>query len=204
VGTPVDLVVGLPQIAAPAPAAIEPVDPRRRREQIVLMEGLLAGAVRNGADDTARQIRAVQPGLPLFTGRAKARGFYLDSYGLFFHVEIPGVQPSVAWILEALERDRNPASRAGIPPALNPNAVNATYTVAVQERLIDAMLDLRMDLRPEEWLTIAAHDGDGPAPGEISEAITLILRVRGSDLLDFRGGRLTLQEARKRVEVREF
>lgn len=188
----------------------QPVSPQRRREQIVLMEGMLAAAVRNGAEETARQIRAVQPGLPLFTGVAKARGFFLDNYGLFFHVEIPGVQPSVAWILEQLERERRvpqgaAPSRAGMtaPVAFDPNA---TYTAAVQQRLIDAMLDLRIDLQPNEWLTIAAHDGDTPrSPTEIPyESITLILRVKGSDLSDLRAGRLTLVEARKRVEVREF
>ena len=70
-GAPIDPAVARPD--APPGAAQDPVNPQRRREQIVLMEGMLERAVRLGAEETARQIRAVQPGLPLFTGIAKAR-----------------------------------------------------------------------------------------------------------------------------------
>jgi hypothetical protein len=33
---------------------------------------------------------------------------------------------------------------------------------------------------------------------------TVILRARGSDLADYFGGRLTKEEARKKVEARQF
>lgn len=199
-------------VVPPAPvAAPTPIDVARRREQIGLMEGLLAAAVRLGAQDTARQIQAVQPGLQLFTGMARARGFFLEGYGVFFHVEIPGVQPSVEWILETLERSRvgrQPGGQATLTggarstPMLDANAI---YTEAVQQKLIGAMLDLRIDLLPEEWLTVAARDGAGPiGPGEIYESITMVLRVKGADLADFRAGRITLEALRRKVEVREF
>jgi hypothetical protein len=190
------------------PAAPAPVNISRRREQIGLMEGLLAAAVRNGAQETARQIQAVQPGLTLFTGNARARGFHLEGYGVFFHVEIPGVQPSVEWILEALERSRvrqqgQPTlTTSGRGPAMLD--ANALYTEAVQQKLIDAMINLRIDLLPDEWLTVAARDGAGPLPGEIYESITMVLRVKGSDLADFLAGRTTREALRAKVEVREF
>jgi hypothetical protein len=67
------------------------------------------------------------------------------------------------------------------------------------------MLDLRIDLLPDEWLTVAARDGAGPiGPGQIYETITMVLRVKGSDVADFRAGRISIEELRKKVEVREF
>ena len=45
---------------------------------------------------------------------------------------------------------------------------------------------------------------DEPIPNAIYESITMVVRARGSDLADFRAGRLTREEMLKRVEVRGF
>ena len=83
---------------------------------------------------------------------------------------------------------------------------NASYTDAVKRQLIDAMLDYSspLELRPNEWLTIAARDGDPPIPTVIYESITMVVRARGADLAEFRAGRLSREEMLKRVEVRGF
>ena len=73
--------------------------------------------------------------------------------------------------------------------------------------LVEAMLEYggRLAIAPDEWFTIAARDSFGPSyPGEPYDAMTLVLRIKGSDLADYRADRLTIDEARKRVEVREF
>jgi hypothetical protein len=64
-----------------------------------------------------------------------------------------------------------------------------------------------MNLGAGEWLTIAARadmdrrflSGD---PNDMPQ--TMVLRVRGSDLQAFREGRLSREEAVKRVEVNNF
>lgn len=84
---------------------------------------------------------------------------------------------------------------------------NALYTETVKNALIDAMLDYSgpMGIGPDEWLTIAARDAEGPlAPGEPYDAVTIVIRIKGSDLAAFRAERITRDEARKRVEVREI
>jgi hypothetical protein len=43
--------------------------------------------------------------MSFFTGQARARGFILDGYGLFFHVEIPEMQQSLVMSLTTLDRD---------------------------------------------------------------------------------------------------
>ena len=40
-----------------------------------------------------------------------------------------------------------------------------------------------MNIRPDEWLTVAAHRGESPlGPNEIINSSTLVLRIKGSDL----------------------
>jgi hypothetical protein len=207
-----------PASATAAPAVLEPLagpELRRRREAIDAIESLLPSKVKLGARDTMDQLQTIQPGMNLFTTSApRARGFHLDGYGVFFYVEIPGVRPSVASIVEQLQRERNErgdrgsASRAAAGNAGGgaPIDANALYTEAVKRQLIDALLDYShtLDLRPSEWVTIAARDGDEPIPNVIYESITLVLRVRGADLADFRSGRISRPEMLKRVEVRGF
>jgi hypothetical protein len=62
-----------------------------------------------------------------------------------------------------------------------------------------------MGIGADEWLTVAARDAEGPLnPSEPYDAVTIVLRIKGSDLAAFRAERLTREEARKRVEVREI
>ena len=82
---------------------------------------------------------------------------------------------------------------------------DAAYTDAVKRALMNAMLETSLAIGPDEWLTVAARDASGRLmPGQIYDGITVTLRVRGSDLAAFRAGRLTREEARAKVDVREF
>ena len=81
------------------------------------------------------------------------------------------------------------------------------YEDQVREALIGAMLDwgALLPLGPDEWLTVAARDNqDVVMPGAAPDVVTIILRVKGSDLAERLGGRLSTDELRRRVEVREF
>ena len=78
---------------------------QRRRAPIQVMEGVLTRAVRSGAEDLAGRMKSRNPNLMLFTGQARARGFILEGYGVFFDVEIPALRESVVWSMRTLERD---------------------------------------------------------------------------------------------------
>jgi hypothetical protein len=85
---------------------------------------------------------------------------------------------------------------------------NAAYTTAVKNSIVDAMLENGgpLNIGADEWLTIAARDGEAPSPvlpGDAYDLTTTTFRVRGSDLAAYRAGRLTLEEARKKVEIKE-
>jgi len=79
------------------------------------------------------------------------------------------------------------------------------YTNEVRKAVIEAMLDHSgpITLGSDEWLAVAARDGFVSSdPNEVPQ--TMIFRVRGADLGEFRAGRLSREEAVTRVEVKDF
>ena len=224
----VAMTIAVPSFASAQTTARATPEQQRRHDKIAIMEAALAGSVKAGAQEVAREVQSSTPGAMLFTGQARARGFTLDGYGVFFHVEIPALDLSVMWTAQMIERDAlrraelqaqpHPTTRqdstGDITAAAEQALRSATaddpgqkYRDAVKRALIDAMLDYSkpMDLQPEEWLTVAARGSDSAfLPGEIYQQTTLLLRVKGSDLADFLANRLTRDEVRQKVEVRQF
>ncbi len=56
-------------------------------------------------------------------------------------------------------------------------------------------------LGEDEWLTVAARDGRG-LRGSPAGRRTLMLRLRGRDLIAHRHGRISADELRTRIDVR--
>lgn len=277
-----------------------PLDRSNLRHQVYVMEGALSRAVEFGAQNLSREVRAVMPEAFMLAGQARARGVYLEGYGIFFDVEVPIMRQSMVWSLRTmLDRDvagvqkaltdlrtsarsnpdpsaRQQMERAitrielqlapfGMPNmASNPFAVaamqqqggqppaagdvgaatvssgarvqsgapvdesqeqtpmvlpldkpwmkdlNRAYTDAVQQALIDAMIDYSAPIQigPEEWLTVAARDNyqrDSLAPPDpLDDVETILLRIKGSDLTAYRAGRIDKDEARRRVTISSF
>ena len=95
-----------------------------------------------------------------------------------------------------------------IDPAILTNPSEA-YEKEVITALIDAMLDHggTIGVGGDEWLTVAARDNeqrDRLTPGDSYDLMTIILRIKGSDIAAYRADRITKEEARKRIEIREF
>ena len=166
---------------------------------------------RNGLEAALRQLEvrvtALGPNLPPgqsnpFTATAAAQG-------------APGAQPVSSGGAVLPAQAGPPASPA--PPA-PPSAVrsailddpNRAYTESVQRALVDAMIDFSapMALSPDEWLTVAARDNerrDTLAPqNPYEEVVTVMLRIKGSDLAAYRSGAIDREEARRRVSVKTF
>lgn len=82
------------------------------------------------------------------------------------------------------------------------------YTRAIKSALIDAMLNnsQALGVKADEWLTIVARDGvpaNPQSPGDAIDASVQIMRVKGSTLAAFRAQTLSIEEARKQVEITE-
>jgi len=104
-----------------------------------------------------------------------------------------------------------PAEPAAVLPQVDPLLLNdpsEAYTQEVKAAVIDAMIENSgpLVLGDDEWLTVAARDNAPSDPFMTGDpdVMTLVLRVKGSDVNAFRAGRLTLDQARLRVEIGEF
>jgi len=105
--------------------------------------------------------------------------------------------------------------RPATPPPANTAGAwvkdpNRAYTEAVTRALVDAMIDYStpMNIPLEQWLTVAARDDEGRdslAPQDpLEEVVTMIYRIKGSDLQLYRTGKIDRDEVRKRVQVSQF
>jgi hypothetical protein len=231
----VAITTAVPAVAGAQTAVVSTPQEQNRIDKIFIMEGTLTSSVRLAAKQVSNEVKSLHPTATLFTGEARAKGFTLDGYGVFFFVEIPALDLSVMLTVENFEREaqrrldaqvtsrpqpqpvggaRQESPALAVAPAANDMLKSVAdddpgqrYRDAVKLALIDAMLDnsKNLALQPDEWLTVAARGSEaGLLTNEILQLRTVVLRVKGSDLADFLAGRLTQEEARQKVEVRQF
>ncbi len=321
-----------PQAAAAQPAAPSPrhpIDPVKARYTVQVMESVLERAVKYAAGRMNNRLQAVSPDLLQLSGAARARGFRLPGYGVFFDVDVPAaLRHTMGWTLRLMQQsDQNvqravaelkqlmtamdPKQRAQAemalkliemrfeppprprangsnpqqdqqapeapaetvtassaaplgtpvgsgplntnfgpatvvnttspapapspaesvpPPTSTPNPApsmaapepaaaptaddlawaqnpDLAYEMEVRDALVSAMLEYgsTLSLGPDEYLTVAARDSENVVmPGDLSETVTVLLRIKGSDLNEYKSGRLSEDDARRRIEVREF
>jgi hypothetical protein len=212
-----------PRLAAAQTPVSTASDQLRRHEQISVFEGTLTGAVNLAARRVAKEVQSRTPSANLFSGDARAKGFALDGYGVFVYVEIPALDLTLSVLADQIERDlqrraepdsttANVANRVEAAPSAKETLrdvqdTGEKYRAAVKLALADAMLDYskNLELKPDEWLSVAARGSESALlPGEILQLTTVVLRVKGSDLADYLAGRVTKEQARDKVEVRQF
>ena len=104
---------------------------------------------------------------------------------------------------------RRPAPAPDQPAAAAFDDPSVIYVSEVTNALVDAMLEHGgpVGVGPDEWLTVAARESldRGLVPDDPGEpSMTFVLRIKGSDLNALRERRLTREEARARVEIRQY
>lgn len=98
---------------APRPVETETI---RARQKISIIEGALERAVQNGASNFSRQIQAAAPnadGMAMLMGAPVVRGFPIEGTGVFFDVQMPSLQLSMAWPLRYTQGG-DPAAAAAL------------------------------------------------------------------------------------------
>ena len=279
--------LALPAFAQARQAPAPKPDPQvEARYQLAIMADVLERAVQQGARLMSRQWQGGMPQMLLIDGGARARGFRLEGFGIFFDVDVPAMRQSVVWswrmldltgggaagaleelkahlktvtdpeqrktldqairqielqispapgVADAIRAENAPrreGQKAVVVAPRGPGGLPAgpttggakivaeaprpvgeqdpgdAYTVAVRDALLDAMLRYSQSLAvgADEWLVVAARDRGqaGLGPDDPFDMTTIQLRIRGADLHAFHAGRLTLDEARKRVDVKEY
>ena len=221
------MMMTLPALARAQTSVPSTPEQARRHDEISLFEGTLVGAVNKAAHNVARDVQSHTSNANFFSGDARAKGFILDGYGVFVYVEIPALDLTLSLAMDQLERERQSQAAPGpvnnaadlksepklVIPSTAREALQAVmdtgqkYRNEVKLALTDAMLDFskNLELKPDEWLSVAARGNDSAlTPGEILQLTTVVLRVKGSDLADYLAGRSTRDQARAKVEVRQF
>jgi hypothetical protein len=184
------------------------------RQQIAALENALENAVQQGTLMLKKRLQASNTdNMVMIAGLTRARGFRLDDYGVVFDVEFPSMRRSVVWSIQELERNANVSTGAGRPlaaandePAVRPREI---YQNEITSALVSAIVDHKgsVGVGANESLTIAARESvfDRRVVGDPNDtAITIILRVKGSDLQAIREGTIKREEALTRVMVKHY
>jgi hypothetical protein len=90
---------------AAAERRMEDVRLKESRYQIGQMERLLEGAVEHGATVIKDRLAALMPSDMLLTENARARGFRLEGYGVFFDVAVPSLTGTLPWSFMTLNQN---------------------------------------------------------------------------------------------------
>ncbi|MEO5742488.1 MAG: hypothetical protein ABIS29_18025 [Vicinamibacterales bacterium] len=196
-------------IGAQSPA--RPVEPAsvQVRQQIAALEGALENAVRQGTVMLNQRLQTSNTdNMVMLAGLTRARGFRLDDYGVVFDVEFPSMRRSMVWSMQTLEGGRAVRAAADAPSTtVRPREI---YQTEIADALVNAILDYKgsVGVGANEWLTVAARESvidRRIVPGDPSDtAITVILRIKGSDLQALREGTLSREDARKRVDLKQY
>jgi exonuclease VII small subunit len=78
---------------------------KESRYQIGQIERVLEGAVEHGATLIRDRMRAIMPADMLLSENARARGFRLDGYGVFFDVQVPSLEGTLPWVFQTLDQN---------------------------------------------------------------------------------------------------
>jgi hypothetical protein len=180
------------------------------RQQISAFEAALETSVRIGAQMFERRLQeSSAANMVMVAGLTRARGFRLEDYGVVFDVEFPSMRRSMVWTMQELERTMSGKARQvnDITSTVQPREI---YQTEIANALVNAILDYTspVGIGADEWLTVAARESvvdRRVLPGDPRDpAITVILRIKGSDLNALRDGQLAREEARKRVEIKQY
>lgn len=196
-----------PQSSAPMPANV--------RVQVRTMENVFVTAVRSGVEQIAQKVTDTSPGLTVVGGVPHAHGYAVENHGWFFDVEVPELYWATIDLYAQLQRpaprpvgNTTGQSGASVGTALitqptEPTVTRDDYRRAIREALMDAMLDYgQVPLKPNEWLTVGARSADSPAPS-MDDTVALVMQITGEDLMLFRQTKITREEAKKRIKIKE-
>ena len=96
-------------VTVPAASQAQQTQSSSQAEQkrIQVMEGVLTRAGVIAAEHIANALQQLDPSMTVFIGdrSARARGFVLEGYGVFFDVEVPELRGAVVWSQITQQRD---------------------------------------------------------------------------------------------------
>ena len=125
--------VGVTAAAAQGAMTKEQVE---RRYNVRVFGNVLVSAAQHGAELMAFKVQQVDPSIILLSGTApRAQGFVIDGHGVFFHIEIPNVDPVVAWAVTNRGRDQVAMATLNQLRALLPSVTDSAQRTALETNI---------------------------------------------------------------------
>lgn len=154
-----------------APSQPTPAEQKESRYQIGVMERVLEGAVEHGVTNIRDRLQVLGPTELLITDNAKARGFRLDGYGVFFDVLVPSFDTTVLWAARTLDQNDLGLTSAlktlqdGVQRSGDPSLQQALRRVEIQITPSTALADPAAPPAPAAGARVAtAANIDGLQP----------------------------------------
>lgn len=200
-------------VYAQAPASAPAAPAASSRVQVRTMENVFVTAVAGGVQQIAQKIVEAMPGLTVTGGVPRAHGYAIDGHGWFFDVEVPELRWNTIDLIYDLQRPVSPpqrqvnGSRTVTPVVTMPDTAQLRdeYRKAIRDGLMDAILDFgQVPLKPTEWLSVGVRSADSPIPTlDSNDSVTLVMQITGEDLSLFRQTKITRDEAKARIKIKE-
>jgi len=210
------LVLGASGVAA-AQTVVPTQLPPEVGQQVRVFEGALRAAIEGAAVRLAGRAREVVPDISLqflpATGTRVDSLVMPDDTGYVFTIEAPAIEATSALFFEAFRRvnqanprvANTPRGSDGAPAGTAPSGPDFSgptleYSQYVRQALIDTILDNGRSLPIKAGQTLTLVETGGQPMNPLAEAPRkLYLQVKGEDLLALRQGRITRDEASKRI-----
>src|SRR5262245_7922519 len=213
------LIAAMPALLAAQQAPAAPSAESRSQAQVQAFENSLLGAINSAAGQLHTRVREALPNIPVrlqYETSPIVTGVVLPDAGAVFHVLIPAISDidlvmTRAW-LERERQRKNPLVPATTGPGRVANSTLVTddpttaplltepdkeYTTLVKQALIDAVVDhaLSLPIPAGQYLTVIADElQTQPASPFEPRSRSLILQLKGEDLIAFRENRITRDE----------
>jgi hypothetical protein len=214
--------VAVPVQPTPSPLSNAQID--RLRADVGTFEMLLQRAINRATLEMSQWAQQIVPNVALMqAAEPVVHGVPAGDASITFSVEVAEMLGVPLW-QELRQRQRPQPDPSGVqrvgaqivqadpttspgPPVTTDDA-NKQYSEFVRQAVINAILDNSgvLPLKEEQILTVAVTPANvtGPAPGYKTPSRILILSIKGGDLEQLRQGKISRDEAKRRIVETHF
>jgi hypothetical protein len=200
----------------------------RLRADVGTFEIVLQRAIDRAVLQTSQWAQQVVPDVVMSAAEPVVHGVPVGDASITFNVEVGGMVGVEMWQLMHQRLQPQPPQpqpdpnvqrvgtvgaqivqadpSAGPPPRVTSNNADEQYSEYVRQAMIDAILDNSgvLQLKNEQTLAVAVIPTSVSRSGYRNSSATLILSIKGADLEQLRQGKISRDEAKRRIVETHF
>jgi hypothetical protein len=208
----------------PVPSALSRAQLDRQRADVGTFEIVLQRSIERAVLQTSQWAQQAVPDVMISAPEPVVHGIPVGDASITFNVEVGDMLGVNLWqVIHERQRpqpDPSAVQRVGTvgaqivqgdpatasaPPVTTGNA-NKQYSEFVREAVIDAILDNSgvLQLKDDQMLAVAVIPTSASGPQSYRTSATLILSIKGGDLELLRQGKISREEAKRRIVETHF